>query len=139
MTGYDGPTGLGTPDGLAGFGLNNPTIIPTNTPTPTQIPTPTPTTTKDINPPTVSITFPANNSIVSKRSYISVTANASDNIAVTKLLFIRDGKTICTVTTGIYSCSMYTANGAGVKVTYKATAFDAAGNSTTATVKVTTK
>lgn len=62
--GYDGPTGLGTPNGLAGFGgvtsvtstptptsvspTASPTAMPTSTPTiqPTATPTPTPTPTK---------------------------------------------------------------------------------------------
>jgi subtilase family serine protease len=157
--GYDGPTGLGTPYGISGFtnstanisgtptptNTPSPTPTPTNTPTPTSIPiptsTPTPTSTDTI-PPAISITSPLNGSTVRRKTNITVAATATDNVAVTKVLFYRNNALICTdagpTIDNKYSCSMYTGN-AGNKVTYKATAFDAAGNSTPASVTVTAK
>ncbi|MGH7749753.1 MAG: hypothetical protein ACREQ5_34055, partial [Candidatus Dormibacteria bacterium] len=47
LPGYDGPTGLGTPDGVAAFGSG---AVPTPTPSPTSSPTPTPTPTPSPTP-----------------------------------------------------------------------------------------
>lgn len=125
-------------------------IPPTNTltpsPTPTPIistPTPTPTQTLiDTTKPTISITYPANGATVPRKTNISVTANANDNREVTKVKFYRNNDRICTITVPTadkkYACTMYTAS-FGIKVTYKATAYDDTGNSATSTVVVTAK
>lgn len=123
--------------------IPTPTLIPTDalTPSNTPIPTPTPTT-RDTTKPTVSITYPINGSTVLRNTNIIVTANADDNKGVTKVMFYRNNSRICTVA-GLtadkkYSCSIYTA-GTRTKVTYKATASDAAGNSISSSVVVTVR
>ncbi len=153
LAGFDGPTGMGTPNGIAGFlqSLVSPsptstptatlTPTPTSTPSPTLIP-PTPTVTPtptpiDLTPPTVSISSPANGAIVPRRTHITVTASAYDNVGVTKIQFYRNNSLICIQTT-TYSCSMYTSSFRNTSVTYKAVAYDAAGNKTTTSVTVKT-
>lgn len=115
-----------------------PTVIPTSTPTPI-LPTPAP---KDTTRPAVLITDPANGSTVTRKINITVTASADDNVGVAKVVFYRNNSRICTVTVptngNIYSCSMYTGS-ARTKVTYKATASDAAGNSASSSVVVTAR
>ena len=97
VVGYDGPTGLGTPNGTTGFGT-----APSNAPSPIAPPT-------DTTKPTVMITSPANHATVPRRANITVSASASDNIGVTKVVFYRNGTAVCTVTTGVYACTMFTA------------------------------
>jgi len=53
--------------------------------------------------PTVSITSPANGAIVARRSTITITATASDNVGVTRVEFLVDGALQCTDTTAPYS------------------------------------
>lgn len=156
--GYDGPTGLGTPNGILGFAqatvtaAPTPIVIPTVTPTNTPIPTPTPTTSlptftptptpRDRTRPTVSITSPKNGSTVSRNTNITVTATANDNKGVTKVVFYRNNSQICSVAGPTpdknYSCSMYTGS-SRTNITYKATAYDAAGNTASSSVSVTAR
>ena len=145
-TGFDGPTGLGTPNGITGFleAATTPTITPTSgptlTPSPTVVPTVTPTPTGvDTVAPTVNFTFPTNGNTVPRRTTLAVTADASDNIAVTRVRFYRNGSLMCSRSTAPYTCSMYTASGIGNTVTYKATANDAAGNTSTTSINVITQ
>lgn len=59
-SGYDGPTGLGTPDGTAAFAAGGgPTPTPTPTPTSTPTPTPTPTPTSTPTPTATPTPTPA--------------------------------------------------------------------------------
>lgn len=112
-------------------------IFPTSIPTPTNMPTPT-LIPVDTVKPTVLITYPINGSRVDRRTNITVTANADDNMGVSKVVFYRNGSQICTTGPTAekkYSCSMYTGN-AGNRVTYKVTASDAAGNSASSSVVV---
>ncbi len=139
--GYDGPTGLGTPNGVSGFMEG--TVIPTPSPSSGPL-TPTPTSTPtmpgvDTVSPSVGITFPTDGSIVTRRAYLSVIANASDNVGVTRVRFYRNGALICTRTTAPYTCSMYSASGFGTTVTYKATANDAANNIASSSISVKTQ
>lgn len=114
-------------------------IVPTSIPTPTNIITPTPTLIPlDTIKPTVLITYPISGSTVARRTNITVTANADDNMGVSKVVFYRNGSQICTTGPTAekkYSCSMYTGS-VGNKITYKVTASDAAGNSASSSVVV---
>jgi subtilase family protein/Big-like domain-containing protein/fervidolysin-like protein len=81
----------------------------------------------DSTPPTVSITSPANGTIVA--GTIQITASAADNVGVSSVTFSVAGATVCAVTTTPYSCtwnSNTVPNGNGYAVT--AIARDAAGN-----------
>ncbi|HEV2721463.1 MAG TPA: protease pro-enzyme activation domain-containing protein, partial [Thermoanaerobaculia bacterium] len=64
------------------------------------------TSTPDTTPPTTSITAPANGATVSGTTTVS--ANASDNVGVTKVEFYLDGALQATVTTSPYSWSWNT-------------------------------
>ena len=80
----------------------------------------------DITAPTTSITAPANNAVVS--SAVSVTASASDNVAVTKVEFFLDGALQSTDTSSPYAWSWNTLAAANGAHTLQAKAYDAANN-----------
>jgi hypothetical protein len=91
----------------------------------------------DTTPPTVSITAPANGATVS--ATVSVTANASDNVAVTSVQFVLDGTNLgSAVTTAPYSVSWNTTSAANGTHTLTAQARDAAGNVGNATAVIVT-
>ncbi len=113
--------------------LTSTPVPPTNTPVP-----PTPTLTIDVIKPTVNITSPLNGSTVQRRININVAANASDNTAVMKVEFRRNGSLICSDTTVPYSCSMYTDSGSKKTVVYEAKAYDTAGNNAINNINVKT-
>jgi Domain of unknown function (DUF1929)/Bacterial Ig domain/Glyoxal oxidase N-terminus/Fibronectin type III domain len=91
----------------------------------------------DVTPPTVAIASPANGSTVS--GFVSVTANASDNVGVAGVQFKADGTNIgAEVTTPPYIISWDTsALTPGTAHTLSAMARDAAGNTATSSVNVT--
>src|SRR6185369_2390774 len=89
--------------------------------------------------PTGSITNPANGANVARRATITITANASDNVGVTRVEFLVDGALQCTDTAAPYSCSWKVPNTPNKTYQLSARAFDAASNSSTATVQVTAK
>ncbi len=93
------------------------------------------TPTSDTTPPTVSITAPAANATVSGTTTIS--ANASDNIGVARVDFLVDNVVKSSDTTAPYSYSWSIAGVTAGAHTLKATAYDAAGNSTGASISVT--
>ncbi|HEX5887006.1 MAG TPA: Ig-like domain-containing protein, partial [Pyrinomonadaceae bacterium] len=92
---------------------------------------------EDNTPPTVSITNPANGAIVPRRSTVTITATASDNVGVTRVEFRVDGTLRCTDTTAPYSCNWSVPRTFNRTYQLSARAFDAAGNSATATIQVT--
>jgi Bacterial Ig domain len=85
----------------------------------------------DTQPPTVSITAPASGATVS--GTVSVTANASDNVGVTKVEFYLDGALTSTDTTSPYSWSWDTTAVANGSHSLTAKAYDAALNVGTST------
>ena len=89
--------------------------------------------------PTVSITSPANGATVIRKSTVTINATASDNVGVTRVDFLVNGAVQCTDTGAPYSCSWRVPNPMGKTYQLQARAFDAAGNSATATVSVTTR
>ena len=89
----------------------------------------------DTTPPTVSVTAPTNNATVS--GTITISANASDNIGVTKVEFYVGNALIGTDTTSPYSISLNTTTTSEGTNTIKAKAYDDANNSTEASVNVT--
>ena len=90
--------------------------------------------------PTVSITNPANGSIVARKSTVSITASASDNIGVIRLEFYVNGALQCTDSQAPYGCSWKVPNNGSIK-NYRldAKAYDAANNVGTATLTVKTR
>ena len=89
--------------------------------------------------PTVSITNPANNALVPRKANVTITANASDNVGVTRVEFLVNGALQCTDTSAPYSCSWRTPAAPNKTFQLQARAFDQAGNSASATVTVRTQ
>jgi hypothetical protein len=85
----------------------------------------------DTTAPTVTLTAPTNGSTVS--GTIVATANASDNIGVTKVEFYVDGTLKATDTVSPYSASIDTAALTNGTRSFTARAYDAANLSTTST------
>ena len=86
-------------------------------------------------PPTVAITSPSNGATVS--GTISFSANASDNVGVSSVIFKADGNQIGSVSVSPYTISYNTTGLSNGSHALSATAYDAAGNSATATATVT--
>ena len=90
------------------------------------------TVTSDTTFPAVAMTAPANGATVS--GSVSVSANASDNVAVVGVQFLLDGVALgAEDTTSPYSISWNTATATNGTHSVSARARDAAGNQTTAT------
>jgi major membrane immunogen (membrane-anchored lipoprotein) len=87
------------------------------------------TVNNDLTAPTVSITAPASGITVASTGTVS--ASASDNVGVTKVEFFDGSTLIGSDTTAPYSASWNTRSGPNGPRTLTATAYDAAGNSTT--------
>ena len=85
----------------------------------------------ELTPPTVSITSPANNAVAS--GTVSVTANATDNVGVTRVEFYVNGVLQATDSSTPYLFSWNTAALAAGSYTLSAKAYDAAGNVGTST------
>lgn len=90
----------------------------------------------DTTPPSVSITAPASGATISGTA--SLTATASDNVAVAGVQFSVDGTNLGNeVTSAPYSTSLNTSQFANGSHTVTATARDAAGNKSSSSVTVT--
>lgn len=90
----------------------------------------------DTQAPTTSITAPTNGATVS--GIVNVTANASDNVGVTRVEFWLDGVIKSTDTTSPYAWSWDTATSANGAHSIVSKAYDAANNvGTSATINVT--
>lgn len=83
--------------------------------------------------PTVSITSPASGSSVTQGSAVTISANASDNVGVTKVEFYVDGVLLNSDTTSPYSYSWSTGSVQTGSHSITARAYDAANNTTTST------
>ncbi len=86
----------------------------------------------DQTAPTVSLTAPASGSTVNGPTTISATA--SDNVAVTKVEFLVNGAVVGTDTTSPYSVS-WDSTGFPASSSITAKAYDAAGNTKTSTAR----
>src|SRR6185436_2122024 len=97
------------------------------------------TTSGDNVPPTVSISSPADGSTVARKSTVGIAATANDNVGVTRVEFLVNGALKCTDTSTPYNCSWKVAAAPNKSYQIQARAFDAAGNSATASVGVTSR
>ena len=86
--------------------------------------------------PTVAITNPANNAVVARKSNVTITATATDNVGVARVEFSVNGNLQCTDTAAPYSCVWRVPNPMNRTFQIQARAFDAAGNNATATIQV---
>jgi hypothetical protein len=89
---------------------------------------PTSTTTLDRTPPTVSLTSPAQGSLIYRRASMTLEAAASDNVGVVAVEFLVNGTSVCLVTAAPYRCSWNTGARFQRSYTISAKATDAAGN-----------
>ncbi len=89
----------------------------------------------DVSNPTVSITSPANNTIVTTEDFVTVSATASDNLGVARVAFSLDGTLIKNVYLPPYSFTFL--NFPSGTHSIEARAYDAQNNATTSTISVT--
>jgi subtilisin family serine protease len=94
--------------------------------------------TVDNTQPTVSITKPTDNSTVTKKTVVTIAANAADNVGVTKVEFYVNGALTCTDTTAPYTCN-WTVPNVRATFTLQAKAYDGQGNNASSTIHVTSK
>ena len=90
-------------------------------------------------PPQVSITNPTDGAIVARKANITLSANASDNVGVTRVEFYVNGDLRCTDTSAAYTCAWKVPNPPNRTYQIQARAFDQAGNVGTATIQVTAR
>jgi glucose/arabinose dehydrogenase len=93
----------------------------------------------DTTAPTVAITNPADGATVARRSTVTITATANDNVGVMRVEFSVNGVLQCADTTASYSCNWSVPNTRNVMYQLQARAFDQAGNSATSTIQVTSR
>ena len=96
-------------------------------------------TVKDVTAPAVSITSPATAAKETVGSTVSIAATATDATGVTKVEFSVNNVLTCTDTSTPYSCAWKVPTGTNKSYTLVAKAYDAANNTRTATVTVTSK
>jgi Bacterial Ig domain len=93
----------------------------------------------DTVPPTVSITSPTDGTIVRPRRPINITIAASDNLGVASVAVSVNGTSVCQLSTAPWVCPWTVPAGRRQSYTIQAVARDAAGNSATAAVGVSTR
>lgn len=98
--------------------------------------TPIPTPPADTTLPTVSITSPTDGATVSKGGTVTVSASATDNVSVTKVEFLVNGKLTCTDSSQPYSCNWRIPGKANTSYIITAKAYDAANNSSSSSISV---
>ena len=108
----------------------SPTAIPTNPPTPTP---------SDLIPPSVTITYPANGAYVNRNATITIQATANDNIGVTQVKFYVSGSLRCTDIVAPYTCSWKVTGKPGSSYILQSAAYDAANNSSSTSIRVTSR
>jgi parallel beta-helix repeat protein len=92
--------------------------------------------TPDTSPPTVSLTAPADGASV--QGTITLSADAADNLAVSRVEFLVNGTLVGTDTSSPYATSFDTTTLANGSATLSARAADAAGNQTTSSARTVT-
>lgn len=122
------------------FAASNPVSWPV-TPSPVPTPATTPVTTsfpKDIINPTVNITYPENGASFKSKSYLTIQANASDNVKVARVEFYLNNIYRCTDIITPYTCSVRLGPKKGVTYTISAKAYDSSGNTAASTINIST-
>jgi hypothetical protein len=94
----------------------------------------------DTTPPTVSLTSPAHGATVPRRSTVTVSAEASDNLAVVRVEFLVNRRLHCTASAIPYTCAWEVPAPPRRIYTLQAIATDAANNQgVSALVEVTSR
>jgi Bacterial Ig domain len=78
----------------------------------------------DVTPPVVALTVP----MLSRRSSVTLSAVASDNVGVTKVEFYVNGSLQCTATVAPYTCAWRVPAASGKSYVVQAKAYDPTGN-----------
>lgn len=78
--------------------------------------------------PTTVITSPADQSVVARGQATTITAEASDNVAVARVDFYASNKRKCTVSAAPYTCAWEVPAGKGKTYSLQARAYDTSGN-----------
>ena len=122
-------------------------LLSENSPAPSSLPSSSPpmspspqasVSTADTINPVVTITSPLNGATISRKSRITITASASDNITVSKVEFYINGSLKFTDTAAAFSYNWSVPASKGNNIIL-VKAFDAAGNYSTASASVTVK
>lgn len=94
----------------------------------------------DLTAPIIAITSPANNSNVSKNKTITIQADATDSVGVTRVVFSVNGTVVCIDMVAAYACSWKVPAQPGKTYNLQTSAYDAAGNvGNSAVIRVTSK
>jgi hypothetical protein len=93
--------------------------------------------TADTTPPAVAIASPANGSVVTRNTVLNITATGTDNVGVVKVQFYVNNTLMATGTDAPYTYSWKVPAKNNASYTIKVVAYDAAGNSASATSTVT--
>lgn len=145
VTNYEGTIQVTTPCPTGATPTSDPTAspLPTSTPGPTSTPTtaptttatppPTPTAAQDNTSPTVGITSPTDGSTIKRGTRVTVTAQASDNVSVTKVEFYLDNALKYTDSSAPYEYPWKPSGKTPKAYRLTAKAYDAAGNSSVST------
>ncbi len=112
--------------------------ISSPTPSPSLAASPTPTPSSDAVPPTISITSPVNNAYIPSNTRVTIQASATDNVAVSRVVFYVNNIVQCTVTAAPYTCQWTTPRG-NKTPQIRAVATDTSGNSASSTVTIRTR
>ena len=86
--------------------------------------------------PTLTITNPLNNALVRVGSTVSISAQASDNVGVTRVLVYVNSSLLCTLTAAPYTCNWVVPSQIGQTYKIKVVAYDAAGKNSSKQVSV---
>jgi len=96
--------------------------------------------TADTEPPSVTITSPLDGSSVAKKTTVTISATALDNVGVSKVEFYVNNSLQCTDSTAPHTCNWNVPTAPRKSYKLQAKAYDAAGNSgTSSIVTVTSK
>lgn len=116
-----------------------PTFTPIPTLTPTRTPTPFPTATiiptSDTTKPTVSITSPQNGVTIRRRSTVTISAGASDNVGVDRVTFTVDGNSSSDYTSP-YQYAWSVPGKPNTSYTIRAIAYDTSNNTAVSQISV---
>ncbi len=91
---------------------------------------------KDTTPPVIQITSPSNGSRIPNNGQVTIDASASDNVGVVQVSIYVDGVQVYTGTSAPYTAHWNAKKVSNGNHTISATAWDAAGNHSTASIFV---
>ena len=89
--------------------------------------------------PQVNVTNPTDGANVARKANVTLSADATDNVGVSRVEFYVNGSLQCTDTTATYTCNWKVPNPPNRTYQIQARAFDQAGNSAVATAQVTAR